>query len=83
MNYSQYSSYLWAFLFTQTFFYLSSRRRPGSNLKIQRWIPACAGMTEGGAGMTEGGAGMTEGGAGMTEGGAGMTEGRHFSTIPQ
>ena len=38
------------------------------------WIPACAGMTEGGAGMTERGAGMTERGAGMTERGAGMTE---------
>ncbi len=63
MNYSQYSSYLWAFLFTQTFFYLSSRRRPGSNLKIQRWIPACAGMTDkwipASAGMTND-AGMTE-----------------------
>ena len=30
------------------------------------WIPACAGMTEGGAGMTEGSAGMTEGSTKMT-----------------
>ena len=33
---------------------------------VVAWIPACAGMTEGGAGMTEGGVGPT---AGMTEGG--------------
>ena len=39
------------------------------------WIPACAGMTNGGAGMTEVVAGMTEVVAGMTNGGAGMTEG--------
>ena len=25
------------------------------------WVPACAGMTEGGAGMTEGGAGIRRG----------------------
>ena len=38
----------------------------------ERWIPACAGMTEGVAGMTEGVAGITEGVAGMTEGVVGM-----------
>ena len=35
------------------------------------WIPACAGMTEGGAGMTERGAGMTEGGRRNDGGGRG------------
>ena len=41
----------------------------------KRWIPACAGMTEGGAGMTEEDAGSTEEDAGMTEEDAGSTEG--------
>ena len=34
---------------------------------LSDWIPACAGMTKGGAGMTKGGMGMTKEGAGMTK----------------
>ena len=37
-----------------------------SDLGSRSWVPAFAGMTEGGTGMTEGDAGMTEGGVGMT-----------------
>jgi len=46
-------------------------QNPSLSARGWGWIPACAGMTNGGAGMTKGDAGMTNGGAGTQEAGAG------------